>query len=51
MPESISIYAYFMNETLLMALLGFCFWLTLRASRNELAAPFRWPVSPGLARR
>jgi hypothetical protein len=33
-PESISIYAYFMNETLLMALLGFCFWLTLRAHRK-----------------
>lgn len=30
-PESISIYAYFMNETLLMTLLGFCFWFTLRA--------------------
>jgi hypothetical protein len=34
-PESISIYAYFMNETLLMTLFGFCFWLTLRAYRKR----------------
>ena len=40
MPESISLYAYFMNETLLMALLGFCFWLTLRAWRKRTAAAF-----------
>jgi hypothetical protein len=33
-PDSISIYAYFMNETLLMTLLGFCFWLTLRSHRK-----------------
>jgi len=34
-PESISYYAYFMNETLLMTLLGFCFWLTLRSWRKQ----------------
>jgi Dolichyl-phosphate-mannose-protein mannosyltransferase len=34
-PESISLYAYFMNETLLMTLLGFCFWLTLRSWRKQ----------------
>ena len=33
-PESVSMYAYFMNETLLMSLLGFCFWLTLRSQRK-----------------
>jgi hypothetical protein len=33
-PDSISVYAYFMNETLLMTLLGFCFWLTLRSHRK-----------------
>jgi hypothetical protein len=39
-PESISIYAYFMNETLLLALLGFCFWLTLRARRKRTRKAF-----------
>lgn len=39
-PESISLYAYFMNETLLLTLLGFCFWLTLRARRKGTAAAF-----------
>ncbi len=34
-PESIEAYAFFMNETLLMTLLGFCFWLTLRAHRKR----------------
>jgi hypothetical protein len=33
-PESISVYAYFMNETLLLSLLGLCFWLTLRSKRK-----------------
>ena len=35
LPESFSMYAYFMNETLLMTLLGFCFWLTLRSHRKR----------------
>lgn len=39
-PESISLYAYFMNETLLLALMGFCFWLTLRANRKRTTASF-----------
>jgi hypothetical protein len=34
-PESISMYAYFMNETLLMSLLGACFWFTLRSYRKR----------------
>jgi Dolichyl-phosphate-mannose-protein mannosyltransferase len=34
LPESFSLYAYFMNETLLTTLLGFSFWLTLRAHRK-----------------
>jgi dolichyl-phosphate-mannose-protein mannosyltransferase len=39
-PESVSLYAYFMNETLLLTLLGFCFWLTLRANRKRTPAAF-----------
>jgi hypothetical protein len=39
-PESIGIYAYFMNETLLMALLGFGFWMTLRAMRKRTTGAF-----------
>jgi hypothetical protein len=33
-PGFVSIYAYFMNETLLLSLTGFAFWLTLRAWRK-----------------
>lgn len=40
LPESISLYGFFMNETLLITLLGFCFWLTLRARRKETVAAF-----------
>ncbi len=39
-PESIGLYGYFMNETLLLALLGFCFWSTLRARRKSTPAAF-----------
>jgi Dolichyl-phosphate-mannose-protein mannosyltransferase len=39
-PESVSIYAYFMNETLLLTLLGVCFWLTLRAQRKRTVGAF-----------
>lgn len=39
-PESISLYAYFMNETLLVALLGFCVWLTLRSNRKRTIAAY-----------
>jgi ABC-type amino acid transport system permease subunit len=40
LPESLSLYAYFMNETLLMTLLGFCFWLTLRSHRKQTFAAY-----------
>ena len=39
-PESISVYGFFMNETLLITLIGFCFWLTLRARRKKTVAAF-----------
>ena len=39
-PESLSRYAYFMNETLLMTLLGFCIWLTWRARRRGSVGAF-----------
>jgi len=39
-PESIGLYGYFMNETLLLALLGFCFWSTLRARRKATTGAF-----------
>jgi hypothetical protein len=39
-PESISLYAYFMNETLLLTLMGFCFWLTLRSRRKGTLGSF-----------
>jgi hypothetical protein len=39
-PETISLYGFFMNETLLITLLGFCFWLTLRARRKKTTAAF-----------
>ncbi|HEX3847490.1 MAG TPA: glycosyltransferase family 39 protein [Steroidobacteraceae bacterium] len=40
LPETWSLYAYFMNETLLITLLGFCFWMTLRAHRKRTLAAF-----------
>jgi hypothetical protein len=39
-PESVSLYAYFMNETLLLSLLGFCFWSTLRSHRKKTLTAF-----------
>lgn len=39
-PESLSVYGYFMNETLLLTLLGFCIWQTLRARRKRTAGAF-----------
>jgi hypothetical protein len=39
-PESVSIYAYFMNETLLITLMGFCIWLTLRSHRKGTRLAF-----------
>jgi hypothetical protein len=39
-PSFLGIYAYFMNETLLMSLTGFAFWLTLRARRKATVMAF-----------
>lgn len=39
-PESLGIYAYFMNETLLLSLTGWAFWATLRARRKADGAAF-----------
>jgi Dolichyl-phosphate-mannose-protein mannosyltransferase len=34
-PSLLAIYAYFMNETLLLSLLGFAFWASFRAARKR----------------
>jgi hypothetical protein len=39
-PSLLDIYGYFMNETLLLTLTGFAFWLTLRARRKETLGAF-----------
>lgn len=39
-PAFLSIYAYFMNETLLLSLTGFAFWATFRAQRKRTVAAF-----------
>jgi hypothetical protein len=39
-PSCFGIYAYFMNETLLLALLGVGFWATFRARRKGTAGAF-----------
>jgi len=39
-PGSISIFAYFANETLLLALTGFAFWATFRAQRKRSRSSF-----------
>jgi hypothetical protein len=39
-PSSFGIYAYFMNETLLLSLLGVGFWATFRARRKGSLAAF-----------
>lgn len=39
-PSFLGIYAYFMNETLLLSLTGFAFWLTLRARRKATVGSF-----------
>src|SRR5699024_90975 len=39
-PELFSIYAYFMNETLLLTLTGFAFWATFRAQRKRSTSAF-----------
>jgi hypothetical protein len=39
-PETLGIYGYFMNETLLLSLTGFAVWLTLRAQRKGSVQSF-----------
>src|SRR5208283_1369471 len=39
-PETLGIYGYFMNETLLLSLTGFAFWLSLRALRKGSVQAF-----------
>ncbi|MBV8063743.1 MAG: hypothetical protein JOY51_09110, partial [Nevskia sp.] len=39
-PGFLGIYAYFMNETLLLALTGFAFWATFRAQRKRSVRAF-----------
>ncbi|HEY2418756.1 MAG TPA: hypothetical protein VGH84_12610, partial [Steroidobacteraceae bacterium] len=39
-PSFLGMYGYFMNETLLMSLTGFAFWLTLRARRKGTLGAF-----------
>jgi hypothetical protein len=39
-PSFLGMYGYFMNETLLLTLTGFAFWLTLRAYRKRTVAAF-----------
>lgn len=39
-PGFIGIYAYFMNETLLLTLTGFAFWATFRAQRKRTVGAF-----------
>ena len=39
-PEFFAIYAYFMTETLILALTGFAFWFTFRAQRKRAVGAF-----------
>jgi hypothetical protein len=39
-PETLGIYGYFMNETLLLTLLPFAFWASLRAYRKRTLGAF-----------
>jgi hypothetical protein len=41
-PATLGIYAYFMNETLLLTLTGLAFWATLRARRKASSGAFAW---------
>ena len=41
-PALLSIYAYFMNETLLLTLTGLAFWATFRAGRKASLSAFAW---------
>ena len=46
-PESLGVYAYFMNETLLLTLMGFCFWMTLRSHRKGTLAAYTLAAAKG----
>lgn len=48
-PSFLSIYAYFMNKTLLLPLTGLAFWLTFRAQRKRSVAAFTWASAFWLA--
>jgi len=43
-PETLGIYGYFMNETLLLTLLPFAFWASLRAHRKKTRGAFACAV-------
>jgi hypothetical protein len=43
-PETLGIYGYFMNETLLLTLLPFAFWASLRAHRSKTRGAFAGAV-------
>lgn len=44
LPSWISIYSYFMSETLLLALMGGALWQTCRAKRKQTLGAFVWMV-------
>jgi hypothetical protein len=48
-PGFLSVYGYFMTETLLLTLTGFAFWLTLRADRKRTVGAFAWACAVWLA--
>jgi len=48
-PDFLGIYAYFMNETLLLALTGVAFWLTFRARRKDGIGAFALASAAWLA--
>jgi hypothetical protein len=48
-PSLLAIYGYFMNETLLLALMGAAWWITFRAARQESTALFALAVLLWLA--
>jgi O-antigen ligase len=48
-PNFMSVYGYFMNETLLLTLTGFAFWLTLRAARKRTLYAFAAATAVWLA--
>lgn len=45
MPSWTAIYAYFMQETLMLPLLGLALWATFRCRRKATAASFGWMIA------